>query len=530
MRRVTRAVLAILSGFLVFEAHTGDALAALVALLPLFVALNLSERDGAQAPWSEQLGLAALPWLVSGAHMWGLLLYRSDLFGVAVAYLAVTGALFAALARPFWRAPSLAIRVGGLTGAWVVTEAVRGCLDPGFPALLGGTVADVPVLRALGAIGGPWLCGAALAAGATLGVAGLDALLARRPLPREQVRGVLIGAAAVAFACALVELVLWSDVRPLTASAEAGSDPDALRVNVVQTAVPDGVHRLAWTFERIQALIDADHQTLLRAALTDAEPPEFIIFPESSTGRRLPPGADGEAVVADLLGAERWSAPTRVVFNATRMLPAAPDAPPDAPDREDATMLWGWPPADARPRLLGAVAKRRLTPQAEPAYRPGTSWRPLEAGPDRLGVAVCWESLYPDVAARLVDEGATILVVTSNDAGQGRSAASAFHGRLTRMRAIETGRSLIYASQAGPSFVVGPDGRSIELAGLFEHTVSRVRVPRVTVDTPYQRIGRGWVVAFALLWAAALAAALARRLLPPTPQVELDPDAPPPEP
>src|SRR5574341_312668 len=82
-------------------------------------------------------------------------------------------------------------------------------------------------------------------------------------------------------------------------------------------------------------------------------------------------------------------------------------------------------------------------------------------GPVRLGIMICWESLFAEHARALVTDDATLLVMLANEAWFGPSAAGAQHNLTARMRAVETHRSVLVASNMGPPLVIDPFGRVI---------------------------------------------------------------------
>jgi apolipoprotein N-acyltransferase len=149
-----------------------------------------------------------------------------------------------------------------------------------------------------------------------------------------------------------------------------------------------------------------------------------------------------------------------------------------------------------------SVGKRRLVPISEAQYRPQERWRPLEVPEARLGVMICYESLYPDITAAMPE--AELWLVAANDAGLRWSQAPRIHARLGILRAIETGRGLIHASQAGYSFLVDPYGRRTAELGLFERGVVLGGVTTAHVPTLYQVLGRAWVLLAASVWALSL--------------------------
>ena len=89
-------------------------------------------------------------------------------------------------------------------------------------------------------------------------------------------------------------------------------------------------------------------------------------------------------------------------------------------------------------------------------------------------VQLCIESVYP----RYSDPKASWLLVLTNDAGVGRSAPRRAFERESRLRAIETGRSLIRAGQDGLSYLVSPSGRLLKSLTPYQAGVLQIdRMP-----------------------------------------------------
>ncbi len=83
----------------------------------------------------------------------------------------------------------------------------------------------------------------------------------------------------------------------------------------------------------------------------------------------------------------------------------------------------------------------------------------LVAGDQRIGVLVCYESIFPEEARSRVLAGANVLVNVTNDAWYGTSPAAWQHLEAARMRALETGRFVLRAANTGVTAIIAPDGR-----------------------------------------------------------------------
>jgi apolipoprotein N-acyltransferase len=123
------------------------------------------------------------------------------------------------------------------------------------------------------------------------------------------------------------------------------------------------------------------------------------------------------------------------------------------------------------------------------------------AGQD-IGVSICFEDAFSRDVRRDLPR-ATLLVNVSNDAWFDGSHEAWQHHAIARMRAIETGRYLLRATNTGVTSVIGPHGDVIAIAPRFKTTVLRAVVRPATGSTPYVFWGDGLVLALAALCVAA---------------------------
>lgn len=79
----------------------------------------------------------------------------------------------------------------------------------------------------------------------------------------------------------------------------------------------------------------------------------------------------------------------------------------------------------------------------------------------QVGVYICYESVFPQVTADLVGNGAGVLVNITNDAWFARGNGARQHFDMGRMRAIETRRYILRAGLDGITGVVDPNGRGV---------------------------------------------------------------------
>lgn len=145
--------------------------------------------------------------------------------------------------------------------------------------------------------------------------------------------------------------------------------------------------------------------------------------------------------------------------------------------------------------ITGIYAKRHLVPFGEyvPARRflpfisplvesvgdftPGSFKGPLILDELKIGMLICYESIFPDIARDSVSMGANLLVNITNDAWYGRSSAPYQSMAMAVFRAVETKRTLVRAANTGISGFVDPLGRVMQQTPIFTTSAINASVP-----------------------------------------------------
>src|SRR5581483_5417416 len=122
-------------------------------------------------------------------------------------------------------------------------------------------------------------------------------------------------------------------------------------------------------------------------------------------------------------------------------------------------------------------------------FVPGREVIVLQAGSQRLGVFICYESAFPDLVRQFAARGANVLVNLSNDAYFGHSEAHEQHLLIARMRAVENRRFLIRSTNDGITAVIDPAGRLIRRFRPYTQLASPVSYGVVHSRTFYTRHG-----------------------------------------
>jgi apolipoprotein N-acyltransferase len=145
-------------------------------------------------------------------------------------------------------------------------------------------------------------------------------------------------------------------------------------------------------------------------------------------------------------------------------------------------------------------------------FQRGASRAPLDAGGQRLGMFICYESIFPDEVRRGPLQGAQVLVNISNDGWYGDSGAWKQHLQQTQMRAIENERWLLAATNTGMTASVDPYGRIVAATARKVRT-ALVAPYALSASTSFYTRHGDW---FAYLCAIISAGALLMRFVFPT--------------
>lgn len=453
-------------------------------LAPVGVAgLALAVR-GARGRYAFLLGLLA------GLGCFAPALHWSGVYVGALPWLALATleALFIAVMTVLlpwaWHAPGgragTALTVAGL---WVAQEAARGRLPfGGFPwARLAFSQADAPTLG-LAALGGaPLVSGAVALAGGSLAVA-VAALAGVRAGERGSAAAALADrarvrrqwvTAAVALP-ATVGVMLAGLAVPGVGSTSTSSGPATLRVAAVQGNVP--APGLDFNAER-RAVLDNHARVTTdlaaRVAAGTAPRPDVVFWPENSSDIDPLRNPDAAAVidaavqaigVPVVVGAVLESPPDHVLNASIVWTPQG--GPGTGPDRQ----YYKRHPAPFGEYIPYRSFFRRFSDKVDLVtrdFKAGDRVGVLTAGGTRFGDVICFEVAYDGLVRDTVRGGARLLLVQTNNATFGYTDESTQQLAMSRLRAVESGRSVVHISTVGVSALIEPDGTLRQPTRLF---------------------------------------------------------------
>lgn len=144
-----------------------------------------------------------------------------------------------------------------------------------------------------------------------------------------------------------------------------------------------------------------------------------------------------------------------------------------------------------------------------PGSRPGN----LDMAGVNIGDVICFEVVYDGIVRDVVNGGAQVLVVQTNNATFGWTNETYQQQAMGRVRAVEHGREVLISSTSGVSAVIRPNGSVESSIGLFTAGYLTPTVPLISATTPGTVLGEAveWILAVGSLLGLAVATWLARR-------------------
>ncbi|MGE4452531.1 apolipoprotein N-acyltransferase [Castellaniella sp.] len=458
-------------------------------------------------------------WLTISMHEYGglslplaiaaLLLFAAAMAAYTAGACALTAWLCVGHGHPERRAPRQILNAVAWASAWTLAEWLRGTLFTGFTWLNVGYAHAEGMFAAwapfAGVYGLAWL--AAFSAAAV-------ALMARaKDTAYDRSAAAVVGLALLAGLLGIA----WGHIewaRPLG---------EPLMVRLVQPATPQSDKFQPELFLPTQARIQ---RLASLAPKSEADRPAVVILPETV----LP-------VFQDQVPESVWHQwrDAAESMRATFVLGAPLHVATPAGDRYTNGAIALRPQDADAPRAGHAwhYDKRHLVPFGE-FIPPGFHWfvralriplgdfdrgtdrqPPLAVGGQFLAVDICYEDTFgEEIAATVAPDGpgapgASILVNLSNLAWFGDGWALRQHLWIARMRALETARPMVRATNTGATAVIDARGQVLGALDPGRPGVLDAEVQGTRGLTPYVRWGNAPILAWTLL--GLLLAALARR-------------------
>ena len=400
-------------------------------------------------------------------------------------------ALLAALAG--WASARLApkssnARLVAAAACWTLAEWLRSWLFSGFPWLSVGYAEVQTPLGGYAPLGGVFLVSLAVAGSAALVACGAAYLRSGQGWRAALAAAALASLWLAGFALRAIE---WSrpEGAPVTVSLIQGNIPEDVKF---ETAYRD---ETLSTYAELVARAKGRLIVLPESALpmfADEVPAEYVAKLRSAAQERggdlllglfffepRQPGEDEDhyfnsVVSVGTATTQRYSKRHLVPFGET--IPLKP--------------LFGW--------FIRRVLSIPLADQS-----PGSADQaPLNVAGQRVAVNICYEDAFGSELLHALPE-ATLLVNFTNDAWYGRSLAAEQHEQIAAMRALETSRPMLRATNTGITSIIDHRGTELSRLPWFTRGVLEGAIAGRSGATPYVRFADFPAVVLALLLGAA---------------------------
>jgi apolipoprotein N-acyltransferase len=129
----------------------------------------------------------------------------------------------------------------------------------------------------------------------------------------------------------------------------------------------------------------------------------------------------------------------------------------------------------------------------------GATRAPLPTDGTRVGVFICYESVFPNEVRQFAKNGSEVFVNISNDGWFGETGAPRQHLNMARMRAVENYRWLLRDTNTGVTAIIDPYGRVISEAPAGQRTALQGAYDIEQSTTFYTRHGDWFPILCAII-------------------------------
>lgn len=449
-------------------------------LVSLFLlsTLNQSNRRSFWRGWLFGFGqfVVAFSWIFHSVHTFG---HAPAAVAVAMvvllaAYCALFPGLSAYLAQRFFNKNKITFLLIGFPLMWALTEWLRGYLFTGFPWLSMGTSQVETSLAFFAPVFG------ALGVGVIIFIiAGLILLSILEPNKAKYSISAVVLLLVVG---QLLSFINWS--RPVS---------DSLKVSLLQLSITQDqkwrvnmrAPSMRWYQQQTQQLADSD----------------IVVWPETA----IPSFIDSVKPYWNTVTKEAEATNTTVLAGVFmrdeitgRYYNSLLSTEGDFYQKKHLVPLGEYMPFRSLFKIIREYFQFPMSNIAQGADEQVL----MKVAGHEVGASICFEDVF-DRSIRSSLPDAKFLVNVSNDAWFKRTAEPFQHHQIARMRALESSRYMLRATNTGVSAIIGPKGEEIITSELFARTAISGEIKALTGTTPYVFWGNYVLITLALaalLW------------------------------
>ncbi|HEX2530996.1 MAG TPA: apolipoprotein N-acyltransferase [Burkholderiaceae bacterium] len=467
---------------------------ATLAFVFWLAARESSVRRSMLLGWAYGFGWIAcgVYWLYISMHRYGgmpawMAILAVILFATAMGAYAGLATASASWLKQRWDAAPAVVLLMILPATWTLSEWLRGWVFTGFPWIASGYAHSASPLAGFAPIVGVY------------GLAWLAAVIAGCLVMLPSRKRMIIPVIVIFGAGLGLKSVAWTEAsgRPISVRLLQGNVPQEMKFDSSQ----------------IVATLDL-YSNMIRQS-----PADLIVTPETALplfAHQLPPdylaslsGYARQSGSDVLIGIPLSSAPmqyTNSVIGLAARTPATPSTEPYQYHYDKHHLV---PFGEFIPRGFRWFVDMMHIPLGD-FTRGATLQAPFRVKDQWVLPNICYEDLFGEEIADQLGAGyfsgtpqASMLLNMSNIAWFGDSIAVPQHLQISQMRALETGRPMLRATNTGTTAVIEPSGKVSASLPTFERGVLTASVQGYQGVTPYILYGNSVVIGLAMLMLAA---------------------------
>ena len=462
---------------LAFSPYDYSAIAILSLAYLFYTVLNSTPRDAGLFGYAFGFGMFAIGvnWLHISINIFGgINLAGAIIITLAlVAFLSLYPALVTYVYQRFFGNKGIVTFIIAIPVLWILAEWIRASIFTGFPWLnIGYSQIDTPLSSLapmLGVYGMSWF--AAL----------ISATLVALFLTKHKTRAGII----------CMFFITWVALDSLNGINWTTEKGNVISVALIQGAIPQ---EIKWKPDQRQRTLD------LYLSLSDQyRDSQLIIWPETAIPVLHNQAKEFIQQLADkaknqnhdyLVGIPFKDLDSNRFYNGITVI----GSNNDTYYKQHLVPFGEYLPFD---KWLRPIFNLMKIPMSD--FSAGQNRKPVvRAANEIIGVSICYEDVFgEEIIAALPD--ATLLVNISNDAWFGDSIAPHQHLQMARMRALETGRYMLRATNTGVSAIINEKGVITASSPQFIPHVTSDEVKPFEGLTPYARFGNLPVITVAFL-------------------------------
>lgn len=317
-------------------------------------------------------------------------------------------------------------------------------------------------LLPLASIGGAPLLSFGVALTGT-GLAAIACTLAARK--RRPIRGMLIVSVAATSAASIVAVALLPTL--------VSNEPEAGERTITVAAIQGSVPRLGLDFNSQRRAVLDNHvrETFALADEVSAgrvDRPDLVVWPENASDIDPLRNADAaseitaasEAVGAPILVGTVLVNDDRTTTNSVIAWDGA-EGPGERHDKKIIQPFGEYLPYRSFFRMFSEYADKAGY------FIPGSGNGVVHSAGIAAGIATCYEVAFDRALTESVRSGAEFIAIPTNNATFGDTEMTYQQLAMSRIRAVEHGRSVVVAATSGVSAIVSPDGAIVDQTPLF---------------------------------------------------------------